>query len=230
LTGNERYSEGMAVTGTEHETQISEMQAPEGAFEEPVTALPPASTAGRAVLFLVAALVILADHVTKLFIESWLPLYQSWAPFPEYADYFRLTHVTNTGAAFGLFPGGSAVFAVIAITVAIIIIVYNYQLPGGQLWLRIALGFQLGGALGNLIDRLRLGHVTDFLDFGPWPVFNLADASVVTGVIILAILMLFERPEMDGSQSGSEGDTDDHSLQSSVSSSLQARKQNEQAT
>jgi signal peptidase II len=222
---DERYFERMAVTETE-----PEMQEPEAALEEPVNEIPPASTAGRALLFVVAALIILIDHVTKLFIESWLPLYQSWAPFPEYADYFRITHVTNTGAAFGLFPGGSAIFAVIAVVVAVIIVVYNYQLPDGQPWLRVALGFQLGGAMGNLIDRLRLGHVTDFLDFGPWPVFNVADASVVTGVIILALLMLFEQPQQDNSQPVSGAEADDQAMQSSVSTPLQARKQNEQAT
>lgn len=212
------------------ETEL-ETQAPAVAVEESETGPPPATTAGRALLFVIAALVILVDHLTKLFIESRLPLYQSWAPFPEYADYFRFTHVTNTGAAFGLFPGGSAIFAVIATVVAVIIIVYNYQLPGRQPWLRVALGFQLGGAMGNLIDRLRLGHVTDFLDFGPWPVFNMADASVVTGVIILALLMLFEQPQLDDdSQTLSDGEEDEQTRQSSVSSPLQARKQNEQAT
>lgn len=155
-----------------------------------------ASTRQRSVLLLVAAIVIVVDHVSKLYVESWLPLNHSWAPFPEIAHLFRFTHVTNTGAAFGLFPGGSLFFTVIATIVGVFIIYYNYQLPAGQRLLRIALGLQLGGALGNLIDRLRLGHVTDFLDFGPWPVFNLADTSIVAGVILLGFLMLQEQREM----------------------------------
>lgn len=154
------------------------------------------STAQRSLLLLVAAAVIVVDHVSKLYIESWLPLNRSWAPFPEVAHLFRFTHVTNTGAAFGLFPGGSLFFTVVATVVGIFIVYYNYQLPAGHRPLRIALGLQLGGALGNLIDRLRLGHVTDFLDFGPWPVFNLADTSIVAGVILLGFLMLQEQKEM----------------------------------
>lgn len=155
-----------------------------------------ASTRQRSLLLLVAAAVIFVDHISKLYVENWLPLNRSWAPFPELAHLFRFTHVTNTGAAFGLFPGGSLFFTVIAVVVGIFIIYYNYQLPSGHRLLRIALGLQLGGALGNLIDRLRLGHVTDFLDFGPWPVFNLADTSIVAGVILLGFLMLQEQREM----------------------------------
>lgn len=163
---------------------------------ETTTELKDASTRQRSVLLLVAAIVIVVDHVSKLYVESWLPLNHSWAPFPEMAHLFRFTHVTNTGAAFGLFPGGSLFFTAIATIVGVFIIYYNYQLPAGQRVLRVALGLQLGGALGNLIDRLRLGHVTDFLDFGPWPVFNLADTSIVTGVILLGFLMLQEQKEM----------------------------------
>lgn len=166
------------------------------------------STAQRSLLLLVAATVIIVDHVSKLYVESWLPLNHSWAPFPELAHLFRITHVTNTGAAFGLFPSGSVFFTVIATVVAVFILIYNYQLPAGQFPLRIALGLQLGGALGNLIDRLRLGHVTDFLDFGPWPVFNLADTSIVAGVVILAVLMLQEQRELRerGEPGGDEGE------------------------
>jgi signal peptidase II len=83
----------------------------------------------------------------------------------------------------------------VALLVAGIIILYNYRLPTGHILFRVALGLQLGGALGNLIDRIRLGHVTDFLDFGPFPVFNVADASIVAGVLVLVFLMLTERQE-----------------------------------
>ena len=183
---------------------------------EKTTPAKPPSTSQRSLLLLVAAAVIVVDHISKLYVESWLPLNRSWAPFPELSHLFRITHVTNTGAAFGLFPGGSLFFTVVATVVAIFILVYNYQLPTGQHPLRIALGLQLGGALGNLIDRLRLGHVTDFLDFGPWPVFNLADTSIVAGVIILAILMVQEQRELrereeqqadDGGRERSERDS-----------------------
>lgn len=154
------------------------------------------STLGqRLILLLVAAAVILGDQMSKWLIEHRLPLNASLAPFPDYAHLFRFTHVSNTGAAFGFFPSGSSLFTVIAAIVAVVILFYNFQLPAGHRILRVALGLQLGGALGNLIDRLRIGHVTDFLDFGPWPVFNLADTAIVAGVVLLGLLMLIEERE-----------------------------------
>ena len=159
-------------------------------------------------LFLVAVAVLLVDQLTKLTIENTLPLNHSVAPFPEYAHLFRLTHVSNTGAAFGLFPGASPVFMVIALIVGLVIVVYNYTLPAGHMSLRVALGLQLGGAFGNLIDRIRLGHVTDFLDFGAWPVFNLADTAVVAGVIILGYLMFQEEASQRVAQANTAGEAE----------------------
>ncbi len=153
----------------------------------------PASVGEKAILFLVMALVLLADFLSKLYIENSLELNTSWAPIPELAAFFRITHVSNTGAAFGLFPSGSILFMLVAIGVSVFIIIYNSRLPADHALYRVALGLQLGGALGNLISRLRVGHVTDFLDFGPWPVFNLADFSIVAGVFLLAFLMLQEQ-------------------------------------
>jgi signal peptidase II len=157
----------------------------------------PSTITDRTLLLLVTAAVIVLDHLTKLFIETWLPLNTSWQPWPEYGHLFQFTHVSNTGAAFGLFPTGSNIFMVVALLVGVIIIVYNYRLPSGHFLFRVALGLQLGGALGNLVDRIRLGHVTDFMDFGPWPVFNLADASIVAGVVVLVFLMLLESRDSD---------------------------------
>lgn len=197
--------------------------------KEHMGSLPPPTTAQRAIPILVAALVVLADHFSKLFIETLLPLNRTWAPFPEYAHLFRFTHVSNTGAAFGLFPGGSLIFTLIAIVVALVIVVYNYGLPRGNGVLRLALGLQVGGALGNLVDRLRLGHVTDFLDFGPWPVFNLADTSIVAGVVILGLLMIVEQRQL-AAQAQPERAGDGDGAQSASLKRLPAQRQNEQAT
>ena len=149
----------------------------------------------RSWLFLIAASVVLIDHFTKRIVEFSLPPNQFWAPFPALAELFRFTHVFNTGAAFGIFAEGGFVFSLVAILVAGVIVIYNFTIPPNQLLLRTALGLQLGGAVGNLIDRLRLGHVTDFLDFGPWPVFNLADSAIVAGVVVLGYLMWQEERE-----------------------------------
>lgn len=188
---------------------------------------PAATTRQRALPLLVAALIIAIDQFSKLFIEIQLPLNHTWAPFPEYAHLFRFTHVSNTGAAFGLFPGGSPFFTVVAIAVAAIIVVYNFGLPAGHFLLRLALGLQLGGALGNLIDRFRLGHVTDFLDFGRWPVFNVADTSIVAGVVILGILMVLEQRQLAAEQVHAGEDAGE--AQRAISN-LPAQRQNEQAT
>jgi signal peptidase II len=178
--------------------------------EEEITSAPSqpvqATHGQRLLLLLVAATVIVGDQLSKLLVEQQLPLKASWAPLPDYAHLFRITHVSNTGAAFGLFPSGSLLFTVVAATVALFILYYNFRLPAGHHLLRVALGLQLGGALGNLIDRLRIGHVTDFLDFGPWPVFNFADAAIVAGVVLLGLMLLRdEREALRGRPLGERG-------------------------
>jgi signal peptidase II len=128
--------------------------------------------------------------LSKYLVETRIPLYGEWAPIPALAGIFRLTHTSNTGAVFGLFQGSGMFFAVLAVVVAGAIIYFHLTLPGGQWLLRLALGLQLGGALGNLTDRLRQGHVTDFIDVGPWYIFNLADMAIVGGVILFGIVLL----------------------------------------
>ncbi len=131
-----------------------------------------------------AGLVIFTDQLSKRFVEFFLPIHHGWTPIPSFPA-LRISHISNTGAAFGLFPANSSIFIVAAIVISTAILYYNFTLPTGKTIFRIALGLQLGGAMGNLVDRLRLGHVTDFIDYGLW-VFNLADAAIVTGAFILA--------------------------------------------
>ncbi len=162
----------------------------------------------RATLILpaIAALVMLVDQISKHFVMTRLEEGQSWDIVSWLSPFVRITHVTNTGASFGLFPGFSNIFIVIAIIVITAIIIYQRYLPDGQWMARAALGLQLGGALGNLVDRLRWGGaVIDFVDmnFWPmrqWPVFNVADASIVAGVSMLALLMLWEEQRERGNQ------------------------------
>jgi signal peptidase II len=85
-----------------------------------------------------------------------------------------------------MFPDQGNFFIVIAVVVALTILLYYRYLPTGEWLVRLSLGLQLGGALGNLLDRLRYGHVVDFVDIGFWPIFNVADVSIVSGVAILA--------------------------------------------
>jgi len=157
---------------------------------------------GILLLPIVAAAVLLIDQITKYLVRTTLPEGRSMDLVPWLTPIFRITHVTNTGVAFGLFPQGSYFFIGVAVVVIAAIIVYYRHLPDGQWLTRVALGLQLGGASGNLIDRLRYqGRVIDFIDlnFWPlqhWPVSNIADISIVSGVILLALTMLWEERQL----------------------------------
>ncbi len=140
----------------------------------------------RDVVFcLIALLVVALDQPTKLWIRSNLALGES---LPE-TGFLRLTHVHNTGAAFGLFQGQSfplTIVASIGVAVLLVYAIFIYRrFPRLDSMLgRSAIWLVLGGTVGNLIDRLRFGYVTDFIDFGFWPAFNIADSAITVGVII----------------------------------------------
>jgi len=143
------------------------------------------------VFFLTALLIVTADQLSKIWIRTNLAVGQS---LPE-VGFPRLTHVCNTGAAFGLFQGQTFPLTVISSIGVAVLLFYAFffyrrfpLLDNRFIW--IGLSLVLGGTVGNLIDRLRLGYVTDFINFGFWPAFNVADSAVVVGVIIVACLVL----------------------------------------
>jgi len=140
-------------------------------------------------LFIFSGLVITLDQVTKSLVRSNLALEEIWSPWHWLIPYARIVHWKNTGAAFGMLPQLSDVITVLAILVSIAILYYFPQVPREDWPLRIAMSLQLGGAVGNLIDRLIQGYVTDFISVGTFPVFNIADASISTGVAILILGM-----------------------------------------
>ncbi len=143
-------------------------------------------------LIATTGLVILVDQLTKAYVVDHLAFGESWMPLAALEPLFRFTHVHNTGAAFGIFPQGSTVFLIIALVVSGIIVYYYRQLPHHAVLLRLALGLQLGGALGNAIDRVRQGYVVDFMHIEFIPVFNVADLCIVLGVALLALEILLE--------------------------------------
>lgn len=138
-------------------------------------------------VFVFALFVLAIDQASKLWISTNL----SPGEFLPKDSFFRLTHITNTGTAFGLFPGQSFLFVLIAVAVISIIFFYRRFLPVKSLLVNISLGLQLGGAVGNLVDRFRYGYVIDFVDIRVWPVFNLADSAIVLGVCLLGYHLLF---------------------------------------
>lgn len=133
----------------------------------------------------VAALVLALDQAAKFLVVQSLPLWASWSFSPQTASFIRLIFVYNTGAAFGIFPQLSMIFLVVALVVIIGIIFFHHHLPVESLWVRLSLGLQLGGALGNLMDRIVRGYVVDFIEIGFLPIFNLADMAIVTGLVML---------------------------------------------
>ncbi|MFQ6020191.1 MAG: signal peptidase II [Dehalococcoidia bacterium] len=159
--------------------------------------LAPAPTKRRAgrggrhpIFFGVAALVLALDQATKELVRATLERGDSW-PSADWA--VRIHHITNTGAAFGVLKDQTGFLIVTTlIGLAAILLYYRYP-PFDHLIVPIAMGMMLGGAVGNLADRIRLGRVTDFIDFPLWPAFNLADASVVVGIgALLAAYVLLE--------------------------------------
>ena len=138
-------------------------------------------------LFSLSGSIVAIDQWTKHLVRTKLELGEAWVPFPDLLPFIRIVHWKNTGAAFGIFPQASSIFMVIAILVSIAIIYYWSKIPSGQNALRLALALQLAGALGNLISRLTIGFVIDFIAVGNFPVFNVADSSISIGVTILVI-------------------------------------------
>ena len=134
-----------------------------------------------------AAAVLGLDQVTKVLASARL---SPGEPEPVLGQFLRLTLVHNSGAAFGLFPGSRVPFILVSV-LAIVVVLYLFARDAYRsLTNRILLGCILGGALGNLMDRIRWGRVVDFIDVGlgsiRWPVFNVADSAVTLGVILLA--------------------------------------------
>ncbi|MFC1952094.1 signal peptidase II [Chloroflexota bacterium] len=144
------------------------------------------------VIFIVAALlIIVGDQLSKLWIRSNLDIGESLFE----VGFFRLIHLHNTGAAFGLFQGQSFLLTIIALIGVAALLLYNFvfhhrcHFVGNRLG-KIALGLVLGGTLGNLIDRIYHGYVIDFIGFNFWPAFNVADSAIVIGSILLAYSLI----------------------------------------
>lgn len=157
-----------------------------------------------AIVLGLGALIVLVDQITKVLVERNLTYQVPWNPIEALKPYISLTYVTNTGAAFGMFKQGSLFFTITSILVIIGILFYYRHLPKNASLLFVSLGMQLGGATGNLIDRLIRGHVVDFVNINIWPVWNVADSFIVIGSIMLGYYLLFVWEEDDPANSNGE--------------------------
>lgn len=150
-----------------------------------------------------SAVVIVLDQISKLYFESALSLYQQIVVIP---GYFSWTLAYNTGAAFRFLADAAGwqrwFFAVVAVAVSVMLVVWMKGLKARENWLAIALALVLGGALGNLFDRVAYGHVIDFI-LVHWqqrwyfPAFNLADSAITVGAIMLALDMFRGKPAQE---------------------------------
>ncbi len=159
-------------------------------------------------LYATALVVIVADQLSKVWVLQVLGNREgSYRPVLDDLLWLRLVH--NSGAAFGMLNSASLLFAVAAAGVAAGILAYSRRLANASWLVRMGLGLELGGALGNLIDRLRFGYVVDFIDvrIEPrlWPfVFNVADAAITVGVVLLLFTVF--RPEPHANPSSASGE------------------------
>jgi signal peptidase II len=139
-------------------------------------------------LFIVAGIIIALDQYSKELVRQKIPLGGSWMPLEWLSPYARIVNWFNTGAAFGFFKNGSLFFAILAVIVMALIIFYFPRVGKHEVIYRIAMAMQFAGAAGNFIDRIRFGgKVTDFISIGNFAVFNIADASITVGCIVLLL-------------------------------------------
>lgn len=152
-----------------------------------------------------AAVVVVVDQVTKLAIVA---NFQRGEEIDILGHALRIGHARNSGAVFGIMRGSGDYFAIFSFVAAAVVVAIMYITRKGPAALRVGLGLVLGGAVGNLIDRLRYGAVVDFIDIGAtdtvrWPSFNVADLAIVAGVVMLILTTL--RPAKQGSPGDAQG-------------------------
>ncbi|MBI5398699.1 signal peptidase II [Candidatus Woesearchaeota archaeon] len=138
----------------------------------------------HAIFFIIVLAIFTLDQLTKYLVRATFSLYETKTIVPSV---FSLTYSTNTGAAFGLLQNQTGVFIWLSVMV-LGFIIYYYDAISKRLSFVIPTALLLGGVLGNLFDRIVYGRVTDFLDFHVWPIFNVADAALSIGCIILVIV------------------------------------------
>jgi signal peptidase II len=137
----------------------------------------------------IAVLIAVADQLTKFLVQKFFVLHESLTVIP---GFFDLRYIQNTGAAFGRFEGGYIWLSVLSVVMLVLIVIFRKLIMGNGIFDRICLGLICGGIVGNLIDRVRLHYVVDFLDFyfkgHHFPAFNVADSSICVGVFLYAVL------------------------------------------
>jgi len=163
-------------------------------------------------IYLTIITVVVLDQLSKYIIKSTMNLYDS---FSVLGDFFRITYIENAGMAFGVQMQNKVLFTILSVAAAVIVLIYLIRLPKERFIFRFSLALIMGGAIGNLIDRIFFGRVVDFLDveffdislpafnfwfidfpgysMTRWPVFNVADSAVTIGMIFIAWFIVFQK-------------------------------------
>ncbi|MCE5215807.1 signal peptidase II [bacterium] len=153
----------------------------------------------RAHLFGPAVVTVAVDQLTKALIVSRMSVGDS---IPVLGPYLSLTRRTNTGGAFGILQGNAILLAVIGVSVICALAIVGPRVAGANRPVLWSFGLVLGGALGNLLDRVLLGHVVDFIDFHVWPVFNVADIGITCGAALLFLCLLLDSRVQEAADPG----------------------------
>ena len=141
----------------------------------------------HAAFLAIAAAVVVLDQAAKVLVRELLDVGEKeWL-----AEFFAFSHVLNDGGAFGFFSGGNAWLTVASLAAIAVVILFHLFPPADHRLIRWGLALILGGAIGNLLDRLYQGSVTDFIDFIHFPAFNVADAAINVGVAALVVALIF---------------------------------------
>ncbi|MEE4194168.1 MAG: signal peptidase II [Anaerolineae bacterium] len=143
-------------------------------------------------LIIIAGLIIFLDQWSKDWVRENLAMGETYCVIDSICDEARFVHWFNTGVAFGLFQGNGDLFKITSSIIVLVIIAFYSQIPDKEWLLRLALAFEVGGAIGNLVDRFAIGHVTDFIAVGNFAVFNLADASINIGIAFMLLSLLLD--------------------------------------
>lgn len=161
------------------------------------------------ILLVTVPVILIVDQVTKAIVRANIPFGSVWMPWEWLRPVLKFVYWENTGAAFGLFQDGGRIFGIMAVLVAIFIVVYYPKVPQHETLTRIALSMQMAGALGNLIDRIVFGPVTDFISVSTFAVFNIADSSITVGTALLILsLWIEERKEHKALAAQSDANAD----------------------
>ena len=145
-------------------------------------------------ILILAIAVVVLDQLVKVYIQNHMTVGMS---IPVIDDIFHITYVLNPGAAFSILEHRTGFFIGVAVILFAAVLYFYPRIPKEYRLLRLGIGLQVGGAAGNLIDRMRTGYVVDFLDFRIWPVFNIADMAIVGGVGLILYSLLYLQDKKD---------------------------------